>query len=147
VFARGLSIGARAVRIAPRRPRFGQTLTAGARVRAGKLTDGLLDGRFTAGLGGSHDGRQILRRWHRLAVFGDQIEYQPGDANEPIGEASVRTAKGLGIPASPASGGVSGGVTYIAFTGKGTQPKDMEDLAEIQALGTKLLLSLLANNP
>lgn len=82
-----------------------------------------------------------------FAVFGDQIEYQKGDANEPIGEASVRTAVGLGIPASPASGGVSGGVTYIAFTGKGTQPKDMEDVAEIQALGTKLLESLLANNP
>jgi hypothetical protein len=80
-----------------------------------------------------------------FAVFGDQIEYQKGDASEPIGEASVRTAKGLGIPASPASGGVSGGVTYIAFTGKGTQPKDMEDVAEIQALGTKLLESLLQN--
>jgi len=81
-----------------------------------------------------------------FAVFGDQIEYQKGDASEPIGEASVRTAKGLGIPASPATGGVSGGVTYIAFTGKGTQPKDMEDVAEIQALGTKLLESLLQND-
>jgi hypothetical protein len=82
-----------------------------------------------------------------FAVFGDQIEYQKGDASEPIGEASVRTAKGLGIPASPATGGVGSGVTYIAFTGKGTQPKDMEDLAEVQALGTKLLESLLQNNP
>jgi hypothetical protein len=82
-----------------------------------------------------------------FAVFGDTIEYQPGDANEPIGEASVRTAKGLGIPASPATGGVGSGVTYIAFTGKGTQPKDMEDIAEVQALGKQLLESLLANNP
>lgn len=81
-----------------------------------------------------------------FAVFGDQIAYQKGDSGESIGEASVRTAKGLGIPASPASGGVGSGVTYIAFTGKGTQPKDMEDLAEVQALGTKLLLSLLQNN-
>ena len=82
-----------------------------------------------------------------FAVFGDQIEYQKGDTGEPIGEASVRAAKGLGIPASPASGGVSAGVTYIAFTGKGSQPKDMEDVAEIQALGSKLLQSLLQNNP
>jgi hypothetical protein len=82
-----------------------------------------------------------------FAVFGDQIEYQSGDDGEPIGEASVRAAIGLGIPASPATGGVSGGVTYIAFTGEGSQPKDMEDLAEIQALGAKLLESLLANNP
>ncbi len=89
----------------------------------------------------------IYKNQIEFAVFGDQIEYQKGDANEPIGEASVRTAVGLDIPASPASGGVSGGVTYIAFTGKGTQPKDMEDVAEIQALGTKLLESLLANNP
>jgi len=82
-----------------------------------------------------------------FAVFGDQIEYQKGDSGESIGEASVRTAKGLGIPASPASGGVGSGVTYIAFTGEGSQPKDMEDIAEIQALGTKLLESLLQNNP
>ncbi len=81
-----------------------------------------------------------------FAVFGDQIAYQAGDGGESIGEASVRTAKGLGIPASPASGGVGSGVTYIAFTGKGTQPKDMEDVAEIQALGMKLLQSLLQNN-
>jgi len=82
-----------------------------------------------------------------FAVFGDTIAYQAGDSGEPIGEASVRTAKGLGIPASPATGGVGSGVTYIAFTGPGSQPKDMEDIAEIQALGAKLLLSLLANNP
>lgn len=81
-----------------------------------------------------------------FAVFGDTIEYQSGDSGEPIGEASVRTAKGLGIPASPASGGVGSGVTYIAFTGKGSQPKDMEDVAEIQALGMKLLVSFLQNN-
>ncbi len=82
-----------------------------------------------------------------FAVFGDQIAYQAGDSEEPIGEASVRTAVGLGIPASPASGGVGSGVTYIAFAGAGSQPKDMEDIAEVQALGAKLLLSLLQNNP
>ncbi len=81
-----------------------------------------------------------------FAVFGDTIAYQAGDKGEPTGEASVRTAVGLAIPASPADGGASGGVTYIAFAGPGSQPKDMENLAEVQALGTKLLLALLANN-
>jgi hypothetical protein len=89
----------------------------------------------------------IYQNQIEFAVFGDTIEYQAGDANEPIGEASVRTAKGLGIPASPATGGVGSGVTYIAFTGPGSQPKDMEDIAEVQALGAKLLESLLQNNP
>ena len=82
-----------------------------------------------------------------FGVWGDTISYQPGDSSEPIGEASVRAAVGLGIPSSPASGGVAGGVTYIAFAGTDAQPKDMEDLAEVQALGKKLLLSLLQNNP
>jgi hypothetical protein len=82
-----------------------------------------------------------------FAVFGDQIQYQQGDPGEPIGEASVRTAVGLGIPSSPASGGVGSGVTYIAFAGPGSQPADMENISEIQTLGAKLLLSLLANNP
>ena len=82
-----------------------------------------------------------------FAVFGDQIAYQSGDSGEPIGEASVRTANGLGIPPSPATGGVGSGVTYIAFAGPGTQPVDMENIAEIQTLGAKLLLSLLQNNP
>jgi hypothetical protein len=38
-------------------------------------------------------------------------------------------------------------VTYIAFAGPGSQPADMENISEIQTLGAKLLLSLLANNP
>jgi hypothetical protein len=82
-----------------------------------------------------------------FAVWGDTIAYQAGDSSEPIGEASVRTAVGLGIPSSPASGGVGSGVTYIAFAGTDAQPKNLEDLAEVQALGQKLLLSLLQNNP
>lgn len=54
-----------------------------------------------------------------FAVWGDTIACQAGDASEPIGEASVRAAVGLGIPSSPASGGVGSGVTYIAFAGPG----------------------------
>ncbi|HEY2899481.1 MAG TPA: glycoside hydrolase family 75 protein [Polyangia bacterium] len=82
-----------------------------------------------------------------FAVFGDQIAYQPGDKSEPIGEASVRTANGLGIPPSPASGGVGSGVTYIVFAGAGSQPADMENIPEIQSLGAQLTESLLKNNP
>jgi hypothetical protein len=75
-----------------------------------------------------------------FGVFGDQ---GPSDI---IGEASVRTANGLGIPPSPAQGGVSGGVTYIVFVGTGSQPADMENIPEIQSLGAKLTESLLGNN-
>jgi len=82
-----------------------------------------------------------------FAVFGDQIAAQPGDTGEPIGEASVRTANGLGIPPSPASGGVGSGVTYIVFVGAGSQPVDMENIPEVQRLGTQLTESLLDNNP
>jgi hypothetical protein len=82
-----------------------------------------------------------------FAVFGDQIAAEPNENGEDIGEASVRTAKGLGIPASPATGGVGGGVTYIAFVGTGSQPADMENISEIQTLGAQLTESLLDNNP
>lgn len=82
-----------------------------------------------------------------FAVFGDQIVAQPSQNSEPIGEASVRTANGLGIPSSPATGGVGGGVTYIAFVGTGSQPVDMENIPEVQSLGAQLTESLLQNNP
>ena len=59
----------------------------------------------------------------------------------------MRTADGLSIPASPAAGGVPGGVTYIAFVGAGSQPADMENLTQIQALGAQLTQALLNNNP
>jgi hypothetical protein len=75
-----------------------------------------------------------------FGVFGDQ---GPSDI---IGEASVRTANGLGIPASPASGGVGGGVTYVVFVGSGSQPQDMENISQIQSLGAQLTESLLQNN-
>jgi hypothetical protein len=76
-----------------------------------------------------------------FGVFGDQ---GPSDI---IGEASVRTANGLGIPSSPARGGVGGGVTYIVFVGTGSQPADMENIPEVQTLGAQLTESLLQNNP
>jgi hypothetical protein len=76
-----------------------------------------------------------------FAVFGDQ------GPTTLIGEASYRTAAGVGINPSPARGGAPGGVTYIVFVGDGSQPVDMENLAEVQALGTKLAEALVANNP
>jgi hypothetical protein len=76
-----------------------------------------------------------------FTVFGDQ---GPSDI---IGEASVRTANGLGIPSSPATGGIGAGVTYIVFVGAGSQPADMENLSQIQSLGAQLTQSLLQNNP
>lgn len=88
----------------------------------------------------------IYKNQIEFAVFGDQIARNPGDTNEPIGEASVRTANGLGIPPSPASGGVGSGVTYIAFAGTGSKPADMENLSQIQTLGAQLIESLLQNN-
>jgi hypothetical protein len=83
-------------------------------------------------------------------IYDNQLEFGVfGDTGptDIIGEASVRTANGLDIPASPANGGVSGGVTYIAFVGAGSQPADMENLSQIQSLGAQLTASLLKNNP
>jgi hypothetical protein len=50
------------------------------------------------------------------AVFGDE-----GPTNL-IGEASYATAVGLGIDPNPATGGASGGVTYIVFPGSHAKP-------------------------
>jgi len=83
-------------------------------------------------------------------IYNGQLEFGVfGDTGpkDIAGEASVRTAVGLGIPGSPANGGVGSGVTYIAFVGAGSQPADMENLSEIQSLGAKLTESLLQNNP
>ena len=83
-------------------------------------------------------------------IYNNQLEFGVfGDTGptDIIGEASVRTANGLGIPASPATGGAAGGVTYIAFVGAGSQPADMENLTQIQTLGAQLTEALLKNNP
>jgi hypothetical protein len=102
------------------------------------------------GLDQKHGGNIVAVIYNNqieFAVFGDQIAAQPGEKGEVIGEASVRTAVGLGIPSSPANGGVGGGVTYIAFVGTGSQPADMENIQEIHTLGAQLTESLLDNNP
>ncbi len=76
----------------------------------------------------------------QFAVFGDT---GPTDI---IGEASWATANGLGINPSPAVGGVDNGVTYIVFTGTGTQPADIESPTESAQLGATLAQQLIKNN-
>jgi hypothetical protein len=63
-----------------------------------------------------------------------------------IGEASYAMAKNLGIPPSPTSGGVSSGVTYIAFTGPSAKVTKNQDHAEAVQVGTARALDLLAKN-
>ncbi|MEX3106606.1 hypothetical protein DF268_04130 [Streptomyces sp. V2] len=72
----------------------------------------------------------IYRGRVQYAVVGDT---GPDDI---IGEASYATAKALGIPADPRTGGVSSGVTYIVF--KDSRVKPIEDRAEALAVGERL---------
>jgi hypothetical protein len=77
----------------------------------------------------------------QYAVFGDT---GPTDI---IGEASYACAEKLGIPPSALDGGVGGKVvTYIAFLGNGTVPRDVEDQATTKALGEILAGRLVAEN-
>jgi Fungal chitosanase of glycosyl hydrolase group 75 len=76
-----------------------------------------------------------------FAIFGDT-----GPANI-IGEASYASAEMMGIPPSAVDGGINGrSVTYIAFTGTGTVPRNVEDKVETRALGQMLLDKLLQEN-
>lgn len=50
------------------------------------------------------------------AVFGDTQGPPGGDARQ-LGEASVKSAKLLGIPSSGTTGGVDNGVTVVVFSG------------------------------
>jgi hypothetical protein len=83
-------------------------------------------------------------------IFNGKITYAVfGDTGPPqiIGEASYATADKLGIPPSAKDGGMNGRtVTYIAFTGAGTVPKNLEDYAETSALGESLVAKLLKDN-
>jgi hypothetical protein len=54
-----------------------------------------------------------------------------------IGEGSIALAKALGIPASPLSGGATGGVVYVVFAGSGNG--FARPLAQIRANGARLL--------
>ena len=96
------------------------------------------------GLDMESGGHIVAVLYNNQLMFGVLGDTGPTDI---IGEASYRAAQCLGLPPSPANGGVGGGVTYIFFVGPGTQPKDMEDVNEVRQLGAKLVQSLVANNP
>jgi hypothetical protein len=69
-----------------------------------------------------------------------------------IGEASVATARLLGIDSDPKTGGTDGPVTYLVFTGESgriTNPKDYANHAQAVAIGVRRARELLAalNHP
>jgi glycosyl hydrolase group 75 (putative chitosanase) len=94
-----------------------------------------------AGLAGGNVVAVIYNRKLEFAVFGDT---GPIDI---IGEASYACAAALGINPDPGSGGIGGGVTYIAFTGSGSKPADIENQSQTATLGQQLAQNLLQNNP
>jgi hypothetical protein len=79
-------------------------------------------------------------------IYANQVVYGvAGDVGPTsyIGEASYAMAEALGIDPDPSTGGTSGPVTYIAFTGMESRVMVIEDHAEATALGiarAKLLL-------
>jgi hypothetical protein len=81
-------------------------------------------------------------------IYNNQVAYGIlGDVGPAgvIGEASYAMAKKLGINASPTSGGVDSGVTYVAFTGTGSAVTKNEDAAQAVQLGDKLASQLIQN--
>jgi hypothetical protein len=84
----------------------------------------------------------IYRNQVAYAVFLDEC----GDRTL-IGEASIATAKLLGVDPDPKTGGTDGPVTYIVFTGQSgriTDPKDYANHAKAVAIGVKRAKELLA---
>jgi hypothetical protein len=76
------------------------------------------------------------------AVFLDEC----GDSSL-IGEASVATARLLGVDPDPKTGGTDGPVTYIVFTGESgriTDPKDYANHAKAIEIGVKRARELIA---
>lgn len=81
-------------------------------------------------------------------IYANQVVYGvAGDVGPVayIGEASYAMAEALGIDPDPSTGGTSGPVTYIAFTGMESRVTVIEDHDEATALGiarAKILLGL-----
>lgn len=79
-------------------------------------------------------------------VYQDHLEYGVlGDVGPVayIGEASYKMAALLGIDPNPRTGGIGGGVAYVAFTGTGAKVTKLEDHAEAVTVGTAHLKTLL----
>lgn len=80
-------------------------------------------------------------------IFDGKVEYGVlGDVGPQaiIGEASYAMAVSLGIDPDPSTGGVSGGVAYIAFTGAESKVEVIEDHDEAVTLGIDRATLLLA---
>jgi hypothetical protein len=97
------------------------------------------------GLDNSNTGGNVVAVIYKnkliFAVFGDQgpVGY--------VGESSYMTAASLGINPDPNTGGTSGPVTYIVFTGMGAVPQDLGDPLEAWQIGLPLAEQFIANNP
>ncbi|KUO05092.1 glycoside hydrolase family 75 protein [Streptomyces caeruleatus] len=81
----------------------------------------------------------VYRGRVRYAVVGD---VGPRDI---IGEASYATAKALGIPPDPRSGGTASGVTYIVFRDSRVTP--VEDAAAATRVGERLAREFVDGEP
>lgn len=91
------------------------------------------------GIHGGSVAAVVYRGRVRYAVVGD---VGPRDI---IGEASYATAKALGIPPDPRSGGTASGVTYIVF--KGTRVSPIEDAAVATRTGERLAREFVRGEP
>ncbi|WP_112468756.1 glycoside hydrolase family 75 protein [Streptomyces triticisoli] len=87
------------------------------------------------GVGGGSVAAVVYRGRVQYAVVGDI------GPRGIIGEASYATARRLGIPADPSTGGVGSGVTYIVF--KHSRIDAIEDHAAAVATGERLARRLL----
>jgi hypothetical protein len=72
--------------------------------------------------------------------------YGDSGPSADIGEASYAMAKSLGIDPNPSTGGTSGPVTYIVFTGSSAVASPIEDHAGTVTKGQNLATNLLAAN-
>ena len=85
-------------------------------------------------------------------IYSNQVAYavfldECGDKTL-IGEASIATARLLGVDSDPKTGGTEGPVTYIVFTGEGgriTDPKDYSNHAKAVEIGVRRAKELVAN--
>ncbi|MFF9088481.1 glycoside hydrolase family 75 protein [Streptomyces sp. NPDC014991] len=98
------------------------------------------------------------RRWNQRAhgvrggsvaavVYRDRVRYAVvGDTGprDLIGEASYATARSLGIPSDPRTGGVPSGVTYIVF--RHSRAASIEDHAAVVAEGRRLAGRFIADD-
>ncbi|MEY9988973.1 hypothetical protein ABIE67_001005 [Streptomyces sp. V4I8] len=91
------------------------------------------------GIHGGSIAAVVYRGRVRYAVVGDVGPY------DILGEASYATAKALGIPPDPRSGGTASGVTYIVF--KDTRVTPVEDAATVTRTGEQLARDFVSGRP